>query len=72
MKNGTYNYVICSSQCGVDLRIAIWCKTPWSKSQHMTPYCNLHTQILSWSTHNPTLHSGHLNLILVCFVQNTH
>jgi len=35
-------------------------------------HCSLDTQILSWSTHNGTLHFQHLNLFLVCFVRNTH
>jgi len=34
VKYGTYDCVICISQSCVGLRIAIWCETPWRRSQH--------------------------------------
>jgi len=38
MTNGTYDCVI-HFMCGVGLRTAIWCGTPWSRCQYTNPHC---------------------------------
>jgi len=48
--------VMCFSECSIHLRIAIWRET----------------YLKQGSAHNPNLQFVHLNLILVCFMWNTH
>jgi hypothetical protein len=57
MKNGTYNYVICFSQCSVDK--SQYCDLVWYNQKQR-------------STHNPTLNFWHLILVLVRLFCNKH
>jgi hypothetical protein len=54
------------------MKMCDMCEIPWGRGQNTTPHCNFNTQILFKSTQNTTLQFGHLNIFLVCLLQNTH